>query len=98
MADPNDADTVEEFVPPPGSADAPRSSSAGVAVEFGAATHAGLVRPNNEDHYLVVRFGRAMETLQTSLPPEEIHDEFAEVGYGVAVADGVGGAAAGEVA
>jgi PPM family protein phosphatase len=99
MADANDADTVEEFIPlPPGAAMPPASASAGVAVEFGAASHTGLVRPNNEDHFLVVRFGRAMELLRSNLPLGHVPLEFADLGYGMAVADGMGGAAAGELA
>jgi len=99
MADLTDSDTVEEFIPlPPGSADPPRSQSAGVAVDFGAATHPGKVRPNNEDHYLVVRFGRAMELLRSNLPAGHVPLEFADLGYGMVVADGMGGAAAGEIA
>jgi protein phosphatase len=99
MPDPRDSDTVEEFVPlPAGSADAPQSGTAGVTIEFGAATDPGRVRPNNEDHYLVVRFGRAMELLRSNLPPGQVPLDFADMGYGMAVADGMGGAAAGEVA
>jgi protein phosphatase len=99
MAEPNEPDTVEEFVPlPPGASAPPQSASAGVAIEFGAATHTGLVRPNNEDHYLVVRFGRAMELLRSNLPLGQVPLEFADLGYGMAVADGMGGAAAGELA
>jgi protein phosphatase len=99
MTDPSDTDTVEESVPlPPGSADPPRSASAGVTIDFGAATDAGKVRPNNEDHYLVVRFGRAMELLRSNLPLGQVPIEFVDVGYGMAVADGMGGAAAGETA
>src|SRR5262245_18166666 len=70
-----------------------------VRVEIGAATHPGKVRTNNEDHSLVARMGRAMRVRATSLPrrPEEMR--FAdEEGYLMVVADGVGGAAAGEQA
>jgi protein phosphatase len=99
MADPNDADTVEEFIPlPPGMAEPPMSASAGVLVEFGAATDTGRVRPNNEDHYLVVRFGRGMELLRSNLPVGQVPLECGDLGYGMAVADGMGGAAAGELA
>ena len=58
----------------------------------------GDVRPHNEDHYLVVRSERALETLLTNLPPGRVPSRFAEVGYGMVVADGMGGQAAGEVA
>ena len=99
MADPKDTETVEEFIGlPPGAAHPPRSASAGVTIDVGAATDTGKVRPNNEDHFLVVRFGRAMELLRSSLPPGQVPLEFADVGYGMVVADGMGGAAGGEIA
>jgi PPM family protein phosphatase len=99
MSNPNEIDTIEMFIPlPAGSADRPHSASAGVTIDLGAATDVGKTRPNNEDHYLVVRFGRAMELLRSNLPLGQVPVEFAEMGYGFVVADGMGGAAAGEVA
>ncbi len=56
------------------------------------------MRDANEDHFLTVRFGRSMVTLQSNLPAELAPARFAESGYGLVVADGVGGEAAGEVA
>jgi protein phosphatase len=94
-----DHDTVETPMPaanpPPGS---PPTNSAKVEVDLGALSHQGLVRPNNEDHYLVARFGRSLETLQTNLPSDQVPTRSDEVGYAMMVADGVGGSAAGEVA
>src|SRR5207253_712531 len=46
----------------------------------------------------VARFGRFLERLATSLPPEEMPGRFEETGYGVVVADGIGGGPGGEVA
>src|ERR1044071_4021366 len=69
-----------------------------VQVEWGAMTHPGKVRPNNEDHYLVAAFERSMRALLTSLPEGEIPDHCADTGYGILVADGVSGEAGGEVA
>src|SRR5512136_3065882 len=69
-----------------------------VRVDFGAATHAGKVRKNNEDHYLLARLGRSLEPLMTNMPPGQLPEHLAEYGYGMLVADGMGGAAAGEVA
>ena len=74
------------------------SQSMQVAVDLGAATHAGLVRPNNEDSFLVSRADRSLETLLTNLPLGEIPAWAAERSYGLVVADGMGGHAAGEVA
>ena len=69
-----------------------------IAVDLGAATHPGLARPNNEDGYLVSRAHRSLETLLTNLPAGEIPAWAAERSYGLIVADGMGGHAAGEVA
>ena len=69
-----------------------------VSIDFGAVSDRGKKRSNNEDSYLVARGGRALESLLTNLPEEEMPTEFRETGYGMIVADGMGGAAAGEVA
>jgi len=69
-----------------------------VVVDIGAASHAGRVRPNNEDSYLVLSANRSLETLRTNLPAGRIPMWSAERAYGFAVADGVGGQQAGEVA
>jgi serine/threonine protein phosphatase PrpC len=93
--DPQMADTAEIPI-----FDKPVSASAGVGrvrVDFGAHTHKGNVRPNNEDHFLVARFGRFLQPLITN-----VHDQkdtvLEEEGHGMVVADGMGGAAAGELA
>lgn len=69
-----------------------------VKIDFGAVSHAGRVRKNNEDHYLIIRLGRSLEPLMTNMPEGQLPDHLAEYGYGMVVADGMGGAAAGEVA
>jgi serine/threonine protein phosphatase PrpC len=76
----------------------PHFGSARVQVDLGALSHQGLVRSNNEDHYVVVRLGRMLETLLTNVPAGQLPDRAEEVGYGLLVADGIGGASAGEVA
>ena len=93
------ADTVEmpALTSSPRAA-APETGSARVQVDLGALSHQGLVRSGNEDHYLVMRFSRTLETLLTSLPADQVPARSDEVGYGLLVADGVGGAAAGETA
>jgi protein phosphatase len=72
------------------------TGSARVQVDIAAQSHQGLVRSANEDHYLVMRFGRTLETVLTSLPSDQVPAQSEEVGYGLLVADGMGGAAAGE--
>ena len=89
------ADTVEDLrlSGAPG-----RPARVAFGVEVAGLTHPGKVRPNNEDHFHVVQFGRFLRTLVSSLPPGEVPEESGEPGYGYAVADGIGGRAGGEVA
>jgi protein phosphatase len=95
--DTNKVDTVEIALPCPSSRVlGPQTGSARVQVDLAALSHPGLVRRANEDHYLIMRFGRTLETVQTSLPADQLPARFEEVGYGLLVADGIGGAAAGE--
>ncbi len=68
-----------------------------VRVEFGARSHTGKVRENNEDQWLVVRKRRTRDVLMTSLP-ESWLPSVEECAYTMVVADGVGGAAFGELA
>jgi PPM family protein phosphatase len=43
-----------------------------VHVKFGAASHTGKVRPNNEDLYAVVRRRRTSELILTNRSPNEL--------------------------
>jgi serine/threonine protein phosphatase PrpC len=95
----SDSDTVEIPLAGPRAEQAgPLPASIQVAVEIAAATHVGHVRSQNEDSYLVARADRSLETLLTNLPDDEIPSWAAERSYGLVVADGMGGHAAGEVA
>ncbi len=75
-------------------ADEQRPSS--VRVEFAARTHPGQVRSNNEDQFLVARLAKSMFICASSLIVEEEIRFSDEQGYLMVVADGMGGAAAGE--
>lgn len=76
-----------------------RAASPGIRVEFAGRTHPGKVRANNEDQHLIARLAKSMTICATSLPggPGETHFS-GEEGYLMVVADGMGGAAAGECA
>jgi serine/threonine protein phosphatase PrpC len=76
----------------------PAEISARVLVDLAALSHQGKVRENNEDHFLVCRAERSLETMMTNLPEAVIPQRFTEVGYGMLVADGMGGHQAGEIA
>ncbi len=69
-----------------------------LSLDLGSATHPGHVREKNEDSYLVMRFGRSLEKLSTSLDQNLLESNYSLTGYGMLVADGMGGLPAGEVA
>jgi serine/threonine protein phosphatase PrpC len=98
MPSSRDMDTGEYIQAVSGDADPPATMTDAVHADVSGLSHPGLVRATNEDHFLTLRFGRSMNTLQTNLPAGLAPDRFAETGYGLVVADGVGGQAAGEVA
>ena len=68
-----------------------------VRVQFGALSHTGLVRINNEDHFLVIERRRSRTVLLTNLPQGYLRpaDDYS---YVMAVADGIGGASFGDLA
>src|SRR5262245_62172692 len=68
-----------------------------VTAVFGAASHVGLVRENNEDHYAVVRRSRSRELMLSNLPTGAFHQTI-ETAYVMTVADGMGGEVFGELA
>ena len=69
-----------------------------VKVDLGAQSHQGHVRDSNEDHYLAMRLTRSLETVLTNLGEGVLPKCFDETAYGMLVADGMGGMAAGEIA
>jgi serine/threonine protein phosphatase PrpC len=69
-----------------------------LSADISGASHQGHVRENNEDSYLVIRFGRSLERLATNLDEHLLEANYGLTGYGMLVADGMGGMAAGEVA
>ena len=71
---------------------------ASMALDVAAATHAGYVRPRNEDHYVVMRFRRSLENICTNLVKNVVRDNYNLLGYGLLVADGLGSMAGGEFA
>jgi PPM family protein phosphatase len=67
-------------------------------VEIAARSDRGKRRENNEDTYLVFRTGRFVERIQSNIPESELSSHYEGGGYLLAVADGMGGTRAGEVA
>lgn len=76
----------------------PPKVSSLIAGDIGAATHQGHKRKNNEDHYLVIKFNRSLENLTTNIDDDVLRHSYSLTGYGMLVADGMGGMAGGEVA
>src|SRR5260370_3618304 len=85
-------------IPPIADAGRPPAFSSWVRVDLEGLTDVGKVRTNNEDHFLIARFGRSLVTLKTNVESSLIPERFDDTGYAMVVADGMGGAAAGEVA
>jgi protein phosphatase len=69
-----------------------------VRVDLAGLSDPGRVRKANEDHFMAARFDRTMRTLTSNLPQGDVPPEYAETAYAFLVADGVGGAVAGELA
>jgi serine/threonine protein phosphatase PrpC len=64
--------------------------SSRVALEIGAASVRGTLRPHNTDHYLALKVSRALETVRTSLAETDYPPDFEEHAYALFVADGIG--------
>jgi PPM family protein phosphatase len=91
------ADTVDLVLPEDPFAQHFGPSPPPVDVSFGAQSHTGRVRANNEDHYLIVQRRRTRTVLATNLP-EGFLQQSDDIAYVYGVADGMGGAAFGELA
>jgi len=90
---PTDADIN---VIPPGTS-APLPEAVPLRVRSFGMTDRGLVRQTNEDQFLIASLTKALEIRQSSLP--QAHTQFGnDQGQIFVVADGIGGAAAGEEA
>jgi protein phosphatase len=76
----------------------PAPLSSRIDVDLFALSHQGHVREQNEDHYLVVRNGRYLDTVFSNVSENRAGYRFEDAAYGLIVADGVGGERSGEVA
>jgi PPM family protein phosphatase len=86
----HDSETIENVSPILAAAKYYVSTATDLSFEFGAATHTGLVRSENQDHYLVLRRTRTQQLLLTNMPTEQLPMPSDEA-YAIAVADGMGG-------
>jgi len=94
----HDDDTVELIVPPVVASRYFAKSVSTLAFEFGAATHAGLCRPDNQDHYVVLRRTRTQQVVCTSVPTEQLPEHPCDEAYAITIADGMGGTGSGDLA
>ncbi len=69
-----------------------------LGIEIGALTHRGRVRTKNEDQFAVVRRTRSGSVLASSLAAEDLQVAQVQHAWLLAVADGLGGHASGEIA
>lgn len=82
-----DPEDVEDVLPP-----------ARITADVAALSHPGNVRETNEDSYAVFRMGRYLERVASNVPEEALGSHREESSWLLAVADGLGGHSAGEVA
>ena len=68
----HDSETVENVRPALAAAKYFVRSAEALSYEFGAASHIGLRRQDNQDHYLVLRRTRTQQLLLTNAPTEEL--------------------------
>ncbi len=69
-----------------------------VTVETSGLSDRGLRREGNEDHFLIAELERSWRTVQTNMPTDALPSSVIERITAQIVADGMGGAAGGEVA
>jgi serine/threonine protein phosphatase PrpC len=86
--------TSDQSIPPAAAPTAPKETPKGIAVDYFGRTDVGLVREHNEDNFLVVD----LQAQKRGIGPVILHTAIEGAGTLFAVCDGMGGAAAGEVA
>jgi serine/threonine protein phosphatase PrpC len=93
----HDSETMEDVKPALAAAKYFVHAPADLSFDFGAATHQGHRRTENQDHYIVVRRTRLQQLLFTNVPTEELALP-ADEAFAIAVADGMGGTGCGSLA
>jgi protein phosphatase len=89
---------TDVFLKAPLPENGPQTISSLVEVDLAGHSDPGKLRANNEDTFFIARFDRNMRALQSNLPGGSYPEFCSESSYGMLVADGMGGHAAGEQA
>lgn len=92
-----EAETIENVKPALAAAKYFIHEAPELSFEFGAGTHIGLRRAENQDHYIVLRRTRTQQLLHTNVSTDLLALPTDET-YAMAVADGMGGVGCGALA
>jgi len=69
-----------------------------VTVDVAAQTDRGLVRPRNEDSFVIYRLRRCLDRVESSIEAADLPEHYEDAAHLMVVADGMGGHSGGEVA
>jgi protein phosphatase len=96
----DNASTTKTTMPKAVDTQAPHDTHAphSVTLRVSACSDRGLVRENNEDRYLALKVERSYTALSTNIDPAHLEFVPHQLRWALAVADGMGGHAGGEVA
>ena len=75
----HDTETIEDVKPALAAAKYFVKGTASLSFDFGAASHTGLRRKENQDHYIVLRRTRTQQLLLTNLPTDQL--SLPNIGY-----------------
>jgi serine/threonine protein phosphatase PrpC len=89
---------TQEFILEPNDDGFRSDPGALMAIDVAAISDPGHVRPTNEDHYLVIKFSRSLHRIYSNVATDLFPRGYDLTGYGLVVADGLGGMAGGEIA
>lgn len=93
----HDSETMADIKPALAAAKYFVNATVNLSYDFGAASHKGHRRPENQDHYIILRRTRTQQLLFTNVPTEELALP-ADEAHAMAVADGMGGQGCGSLA
>jgi protein phosphatase len=93
----NSCDEFDQEVPEQLASEEATDPWTSMDVDLSAISHPGLVKEANEDSYLVIRFGRTLESISTNLDESLLEPSYNFTGYGLFVADGMAAMTSGKL-